>query len=189
MNRIYCMTLLTLLLSAGCKEHKKEEGEEERRIYQIESVDENSGLQRMQVSIVNQDFMCGKQKYRLSVNRSPGDELPHVKSEMGLFADNRIQVKITRENGTEYFSKTFTKTDFASHLPESYLKRSILEGLVFDDVKTAAREEITLAASVSYPMTDLYIPFTIVVGDGGKYSICKDEDMGELTPLEQMVNR
>ena len=60
-----------------------------------------------------------------------------------------------------------------------------MEGLVFDDMKTAENKQITLAASVSYPMTDLYIPFTIVVSQEGKMSLSKDEDMGELTPIDE----
>ena len=104
---------------------------------------------------------------------------------MGLFVDNSIKVKITRENGTALFEKTFTKNDFAAHLPAKYLKRSVLEGLVFDDVRTNENKELTLAASVSYPMTDLYIPFILVVSQDGKLSISKDEDMGEMTFLKE----
>ena len=105
-----------------------------------------------------------------------------------MFVDNSIKVKITRDNGTTLFEKTFTKNDFASNLPAKYLKRSVLEGLVFDDVRTAEKKEITLAASVSYPMTDLYIPFVLVVTQDGRLSISKDEDMGEMTFLEETEN-
>jgi hypothetical protein len=82
------------------------------------------------------------------------------------------------------FSKVFTKHTFASHITPSYLPRSVLEGVVFDDVKTAENNEITLAASVSYPMTDMYIPFTIVISQEGRMSLSKDEDMGTLPPEE-----
>jgi hypothetical protein len=51
-------------------------------------------------------------------------------------------------------------------------------------VKTAENNEITLAASVSYPMTDMYIPFTIVISQEGRMSLSKDEDMGTLPPEE-----
>ena len=121
----------------------------------------------------------------MSIVRAPSDELPHVKSDMGLFADNTIHVKIIRENGSVLLEKIFTKKDFAGHLTEKYLTHSVLEGLVFDDVRTAEKNEITLAASVSYPMTDLYIPFTLVVSQNGSLSISKDEDMGEMTFLQE----
>ena len=177
------MALLLTAVLSGCGEQKKDTKEEEKRIFQIESVDEKSGLQRMQVSRVNQEITCKGKKYRLSVERTPADDLPKVKSDRGLFADNRISVKITRSDGSTLFTRTFTKTDFASYLPESYLKRSVLEGIVFDDVTTAEKNEITLAGSVSYPMTDLYIPFKIAIDSNGKMTIRKDEDMGDYTPI------
>lgn len=104
---------------------------------------------------------------------------------MGVFADNRIVVKILRENGASLFERSFVKNDFSSYLTTDFLRHSVLEGLVFDDMKTAENKQITLAASVSYPMTDLYIPFTIVVSQEGKMSLSKDEDMGELTPIDE----
>ena len=185
MKKIYAIALLASAFLTGCGEKKENSKEEAKRIFQIESVDEATGLQRMQVSRISQEISCKGQKFSLTVNRQPADDLPHVKSDMGLFVDNRIEVKITRENGTTLFAKSFTKSDFAAYLPESYLKRSVLEGLVFDDVKTEEDKRLTLAASVSYPMTDLYIPFTIVISSDGKISVSKDEDMGEFTPLEE----
>ena len=188
MKQIYLVAVLLMGILTGCGSNKKDSKEETQRMFQLESVDENSGLQRMQVSRITQDIECKGKKFRLSVDRTPDDNLPHVKSHMGMFVDNSIKVKITRYNGTTLFEKTFTKNDFASNLPAKYLKRSVLEGLVFDDVRTAEKKEITLAASVSYPMTDLYIPFVLVVTQDGRLSISKDEDMGEMTFLEETEN-
>lgn len=189
MKHIYITLSLVLGLLTGCKSEKKDAQAEVKRIFQIESVDENTGLQKMQVSRINQDISCKGRKFQLSIERAPSDELPHVKSDMGLFADNTIQVKITRENGTVLFEKTFTKKDFAAYLTEKYMVSSVLEGLVFDDVRTEEDKEITLAASVSYPMTDLYVPFVLVVSQDGKLSITKDENMGEMTFLEENENK
>ena len=185
MKQIYIIAAVVMVFLTGCKSDKKTSQEEVKQMFQIESIDENTGLQRMQVSRINQEISCKGKKFTLAVERTPSDELPRVKSDMGLFADNIIKVKITRENGTALFEKTFKKNDFAGHLSEKYLKRSVLEGLVFDDVRTAEKKEITLAASVSYPMTDLYVPFTLVISQDGKLSISMDEDMGEMTFLEE----
>ena len=186
MKKIYVLSLLLMGILTGCGSNNKHSKEETQRIFQLESVDENTGLQRMQVSQIKQEISCKGKKFQLSVERAPDEQLPHVKSDMGLFVDNRIKVKITRENGYTLFEKAFVKNDFASYLPAKYLNRSILEGLVFDDVRTEENKEITLAASVSYPMTDLYIPFVLVVSQDGKLSISKDEDMGEMTFLEEI---
>ena len=184
MKQIYLLTLLVLGILTSCGSNKKDTKEETQRMFQLENVDENTGLQKMQVSRINQEISCKGKKYQLYVERTPDDKLPHVKSDMGLFMDNSIKVKIARENGNVFFEKTFTKNDFAAYLSEKYLKRSVLEGLVFDDVRTSEKKEIILAASVSYPMTDLYIPFILTVSQDGKLSITKDEDMGEMTFLE-----
>lgn len=184
MKQIYIIAALVLGLMTGCSGNKKDAQEEAKKMFQIERVDEDSELQRMQVSRINQEINCKGKIFKLSVERAPDGNLPHVKSSMGLFMDNSIQVKIVRENGTILFEKKFTKSDFAPYLPVKYLNRSVLEGLVYDDVRSAEKKEITLAASVSYPMTDLYIPFVLVVSQDGKLSISKDEDMGEMTFLE-----
>ena len=186
MKQVYCFIIcLSACLLMGCGGNKQNLVEEQRQIYQIDSVDEHTGIQRMQVMRIDQEIVCKGKKYRLAIERTPTDELPAVKSEMGTFADNRITVKISHENGISLFSKSFIKNDFAAHLTTNYLKHSILEGLVFDDIKTGENKEITLAASVSYPMTDFYIPFVLVVSQDGKLTISKDEDMGEMTFLEE----
>ena len=180
MKQIYSFAVLALLCMAGCKSEMKGEQEEVKQMFQIESVDENTGLQRMQVSNIKQEISCKGKVFQLTVERTPSEELPHVKSDMGLFVDNKIKVKITRDKGTTLFEKTFTKADFAGFLTDKYLKRSVLEGLVFDDVRTAEKKEIILAASVSYPMTDLYVPFSLLISQDGKLSISMDEDRGAL---------
>lgn len=185
MKQTYIVAALALAFLAGCKSGKKDAQEQAKQIFQIESVDEKTGVQRMQVSRIQQEITCKGKKFKLSVERTPCDDLPQVKSDMGVFVDNQIKVRITRENGTTLFEKTFTKKDFAAHLSEKYLKASVLEGLVFDDVRTPEKKEITLAASVSYPMTDLYVPFILVVTQDGKLSISKDESMGEMVSQEE----
>ena len=180
----YLIACISACFLVGCGGNKQSQAEEQRQIFQIDSVDVHTGVQRMQTMHINQEISCKGKKFHLVIDRVPADDLPAVKSEMGTFADNRITVKITRENGASLFTKSFIKKDFASHLTTDYLSHSVLEGLVFDDVKTADSKEITLAASISYPMTDLYIPFTLVISQDGKLSLSKDEDMGEFTPLE-----
>ena len=184
MKQIYIGLLLFMGLMTGCNGKKDSSEKDRMQIYQIDSVDIHSGVQRMQISRINQDITCRGNKYKLAIERASCDSLPVVKSDMGTFADNRITVTLTRENGKTLFSKIFTKMFFAPHLTSQFLSHSVLEGIVFDDLKTEANKEITLAASVSYPMTDLYIPFTIVISQDGRMTLSKDEDMGALPPEE-----
>lgn len=73
--------------------------------FQIDSVDRVTGVQRMRVSRTNQDIVCNGKKYRLFIDRSPSDSLKKVKSDAGIFTDNRIVLKIARENGTTLFQR------------------------------------------------------------------------------------
>ena len=79
--------------------------------------------------------------------------------------------------------KTFTKQSFSGFVSADHLRHFILEGVVFDEEKTREGKNIILAASVSYPQTDLYIPFSITITPEGKMSISKNEDMEELPPM------
>lgn len=85
--------------------------------------------------------------------------------------------------GARVFAKTFTKQSFSGFVSADHLRHFILEGVVFDEEKTREGKNIILAASVSYPQTDLYIPFSITITPEGKMSISKNEDMEELPPM------
>lgn len=184
MKQLYFFFAIMLCITIGCESKKGASDDSEQRIFQIDSVDRVSGVQRMQVSRINQEIVCNGKKYRLFIDRSPSDSLKKVKSDAGIFVDNRIILKITRENGAVLVSKTFTKQNFASLIPDRYLVHSILEGMVFDDEKTSDSKNIVLAASVSIPMTDLYIPFSMTIASDGKMTMQVDEDMGDLPPLQ-----
>lgn len=183
MKQLYFLFIVVLVVMSSCGGKKETAGNTEHLMFQIDSVDHVTGLQRMQVSRINQNIVCSGKKYNLFIERAPSDSLPSVKSDLGLFADNRIVVKITRENGSKVFARTFTKQNFSEYMNADNLRHFILEGIVFDEEKTNAGRNIMLAASVSYPQTDLYIPFSITITPEGKMNIAKNEDMEELTPL------
>ena len=184
MKQIYFLVVVVLMIMTGCGGKKEASGSTEQLMFQIDSVDRVTGLQRMQVSRIEQRIACGGRKYNLFIERAPSDSLPQVKSDLGLFADNRIIVSISRENGGRVFSRTFTKHIFSDFLSADHLRHFILEGVVFDEEKTHAGKNIILAASVCYPQTDLYIPFSITITPEGKMSIAKNEDMDGLPPLQ-----
>lgn len=183
MKKLYFLLIIGLMCMSGCGGKKVTSADTEQMMFQIDSIDKVTGVQRMQVSRVNQPITSNGKKYNLFIDRSPSDSLPVVNTDLGSFADNRIVVRITRENGTKVFSKTFTKQSFADFVRADNLRHFILEGMVFDEEKTETSKNIILAASVSYPMTDLYIPFSITITPEGKMSIAKNEDMEDIPPL------
>ncbi len=171
----YIIVVIFTFLLVGCTGRKASTSvTDEQKLFQIDHVDEATGLQKMQPSQFSEEIEAG------------ADSLPHVKSEMGLFADNRVVLSIKRQDKSNLYNKVFTKRDFASLLTEPYLEKSVLEGLVFDHEKTeSANGNIVLAASVSFPMTDMYVPFTIVITPSGKMSIDRDEEAVDVPLSEQ----
>ena len=68
MKQIYIFALLLMGILSGCGSNQKDTKEETQRMFQLESVAENSSLQRMQVSRINQEIACKGKKFQLSMS-------------------------------------------------------------------------------------------------------------------------
>lgn len=114
----------------------------------------------------------GGTTFNITIVRQPDDSLAMVKDETGQkFVDNRIALTITNAQGSTIVNKSFTKVSFDQYLDNDYRQTGILEGLVFDCVDG---NTIRLAASVSHPQTDEYIPLVVNVSKSGAISIARD---------------
>lgn len=110
--------------------------------------------------------------FNITIVRQPDDSLAMVKDETGQkFVDNRITLTIANAQGATIVNKSFTKANFDQYIDNDYRQTGILEGLVFDCVEG---NSIRLAASVSHPQTDEYIPLVVTVGKSGSISISRD---------------
>jgi len=116
----------------------------------------------------------GKQ-YQVEVSRTACDSLAMVKDESGQqFVDNRIVLKVIRQDGSVFCTKTFTKAAFTGCLDDDYRKTGILEGFVFDK---AEGNQLFFAASVSHPQTDEYIPLVVTISNFSEVAISKDNSL------------
>ena len=116
----------------------------------------------------------GKQ-YQIEVSRTACDSLAMVKDESGQqFVDNRIVLKVIRQDGSVFCTKTFTKSAFSACLNDDYRKTGILEGFVFDK---AEGNQLFFAASVCHPQTDEYIPMVVTLSNFAEVGISKDQQM------------
>ena len=116
----------------------------------------------------------GKQ-YQVEVTRTASDSLAMVKDETGQqFVDNRIVLRVIRQDGTVFCTKTFTKSAFNGCLDDDYRKTGILEGFVFDK---AEGNQLFFAASVCHPQTDEYIPMVVTLSNFAEVGISKDQQM------------
>ena len=116
----------------------------------------------------------GKQ-YQIEVSRTACDSLAMVKDETGQqFVDNRIVLRVIRQDGSVFCTKTFTKSAFSACLNDDYRKTGILEGFVFDK---AEGNQLFFAASVCHPQTDEYIPMVVTLSNFAEVGISKDQQM------------
>lgn len=171
--------LLSLVVALTACSGKNGSSNKESVLASQDSVDAH-GLQRMQTSNSETNFTFKGKEYHSMVSRTPDESLPHVASEMGdTYLDNKIVLRLTRGSET-ILHKTFTKNDFSSVVDADFLAKSVLEGIVYN--KTTS-QGIEYAASVCYPQTDLYVPLSITITDGGSMSIKKvdilEDDLGE----------
>jgi len=111
--------------------------------------------------------------YTIIISRNVSDDLPMVTDEDGQqYKDNFISLRITRQDGSVFFSQDYTKEMFQSYLSDSYVKGGVLEAMIFDGVQGA---ELRFAVSVCKPDSDdEFIPLVLTVNSQRGISIRRD---------------
>jgi len=98
----------------------------------------------------------GGHTYVYSILRTPCDSLEKVKDDMDdLYLDNTIRLTLHRD-GAVYFDHTFTKATFAPSIDKGFYVFSF---------------------AVSYPDSDMSIPFLMTITDQGTFTFVKDENL------------
>ena len=165
------LTAGALLSLTSCGEKKKSSDIITQRVEKVTP----RAPERMQEYDDSRDIAWIGKQYKVNVHRHPADSLPMVKDETGQkFVDNVISVTVLRADGSQFFDRTFTKSDFLSYLDDDYIKTGILEGLVFDK---AEGDFLEFAASVSHPNSDEYIPLVVRLSRMGQITIQRDTQM------------
>lgn len=115
--------------------------------------------------------------YKVVVKREADSSLPlAIGDDNTKYFDNKITVRILRKDGTEFFNRTFLKTDFTSYLDENTRKEGALLGFVFVE---ADADCLTFAASVGSPdvTSDEYVPLVVKISRLGAVSMGKDTQL------------
>lgn len=163
--------VLGTTMFAGCKQKKQSE---DIIVRKTEAPKPQAPI-RMQEYNQIKDIHWLDREYQVNIRRTADDSLRMVKDETGQkFVDNRIRLQVIRQDGSVFFSQSFTKATFSEYLDDDYRQTGILEGLVFDRVEG---NYLLFAGSVSHPQTDEYIPLVIKVSNFGDVAISRDTQM------------
>ena len=124
---------------------------------------------------------------RVARQRVADRSLPIVNDGTGSrYYDNKITLRVTRNDGSEFFARTFKKSDFSAYIDGSFDKNCALLGIVFDKVEDGV---LRFAASVGSPdkASDEYIPLVLKISRSGSVSISKDTqfDTGNLGEIAE----
>ena len=121
-------------------------------------------------------LMQGSHKVIYAITSHPDDSLAVIVDEDGVkYKDNRFWLTITKD-GKTLFSRSFTKADFRSQLPQEFRTFGIMDGLRFD---RAEEGKLYFNTCVSYPDSDMSCPFILTIGPDGSYTIEPDTTSDE----------
>ena len=92
-------------------------------------------------------------------------------------------MKVTREDGSEFFNRVFSKKSFANYVDENVLKNSALLGIVLVEPQG---DNLVFGASVGSPdaLSDEYIPLVLTISRMGDVGIKKDTQLDSTSPEE-----
>lgn len=135
--------------------------------------------QKMSVNEQNSEIDWVGSRYKIVVKRQPDVSLAIVEDEDGTkYYDNKVMVRVLRSDGSEFFHRSFVKSDFSKFVDERISKMGALLGVVF--VK-AEGDNLYFVGSVGSPdeSSDEYVPMTVMISKMGSVSIQKTENMDE----------
>ncbi len=177
MKRILSLILLgTVLLSiSSCKDDKKSDNiitsKPEKEVIPTDT------LAMTTIAPEARTVTWGEGSYTISVKRYADESLPIAIDESGRkYYDNKIDLKISRADGSVFMDKTFQKTDFNRFLDDNTKENGALLGLPFVEVEG---NNLVFSASVGSPneMSDEFVPMKVKISRMGDIHIELDNDL------------
>lgn len=115
--------------------------------------------------------------YQVEINRKADDSLPMLRDDDGQeYVDNKIDLTIKRQDGSEFFHQTFTKASLMSYVEEPFKKNGQLSSIRFDEVDNSAME-FMVVIGLPGAVDDLFVPLELTVDRQGSIKIEVSNDM------------
>lgn len=166
----YLLAMCAALVVLAACESKPDE--RQPQLYSEPEADSQTGIQHVRDYHYTDTIQSGSHTYVYDVERHPSDSLGIVTDESGdRYADNYIDLRISCD-GRQYFNHRFLKREFRSSLSRTFNEQSILDGIAFDRVTP---QGMRFSISISYPNSDMYMPFAVTISSDGSYSYVQDD--------------
>ena len=166
--RFAAPSLLVILLLSAC-------GNKEQKSDAWEAPEHEVVTRQLPDLALTDSVKNAGRTYVYSILRTPSDSLPQVTDDMDdKYKDNTIRLTLRRD-GNEYFNKTFTKATFAQSIDKEFYSNAILDGIRF--IRVEPGQGLVFSFAVSYPDSDMSVPFLMTIADNGSFTFVKDENL------------
>lgn len=165
------LSTLALLSLVSCG--KKEETKDIIIEPTVQEAPKTVGTQQMEEMDFEQVVQWIGADYKVIVHRAADESLPKATDETGVkYYDNKINIRIVRSDGSEFFNRTFSKSDFSAQLDDKTRKNGALLGLMYS--KTEGNN-IIFEGSVGSPdqVSEDFIPVVVKLNRMGSLSISR----------------
>lgn len=129
MLRTIIIALLALVCIVSCKKKAQEEDIIVEKVIEKPQEGPESMPEDKQTGSVS---WISNSEYSYAITRKADKELPIVKNHDKEYYDNSVDVVITRADGSKFFEKKFSKTNFAPALPKEFKENGVLLGISFE---------------------------------------------------------
>ena len=129
MLRTIIIALLALVCIVSCKKKEQEEDIIVEKVIEKPQEGPESMPEDKQTGSVS---WVSSSEYSYAITRKADKELPIVKNHDKEYYDNSVDVVITRADGSKFFEKKFSKTNFAPALPKEFKENGVLLGISFE---------------------------------------------------------
>lgn len=129
MLRTIIIALLALVCIVSCKKKEQEEDIIVEKVIEKPQEGPESMPEDKQTGSVS---WISSSEYSYAITRKADKELPIVKNHDKEYYDNSVDVVITRADGSKFFEKKFSKTNFAPALPKEFKENGVLLGISFE---------------------------------------------------------
>ena len=159
MNRIYTILSIScaLAIAGSLSSCKNKQQDEDIMIEKIIDKPQSKATSMTTKSSSGKATWAGN-KYEYSIRRAADASLEDVDNHDSLFHDNRIELTITRADGSQFFSQTFTKSSFSGLLNRDTKEHGVFLSMAYDKSDV---NHLYFVASIGSP-DESYDDFTLV---------------------------
>ncbi len=182
MKKLLSFVFATIMISCGNNVKPQQE-----EVIEDTIIKENS-IGTLREIHINKSITISKQKYVYKYDFVRDESLPIVRNPQGDdYYDNKVTLSIKKQ-GSEIFSQTFTKKDFAKIVPEKFMEKSALIGFTYNYARNDNSDALYFIATVGDPdeTADMVFPIQIRITPQGNMTMEKAPNL-DTEPINPMT--